>query len=205
MSERVGLSQGEWRTLKMFAILVFSLWLILATLPFGFAILSLWLPKGWDGQLGVILQRFGTFGDMFGCMNVLLAGGALIGLGYTGILQREQVRLQRKELDRLGDEADKAKKEREITSQNEHRLSLINANSYLAQTYAAIYQADPLTARQEYSSFMSVVRSVHTSPERKEEVLRQANACDYGRLLHYTKALESLLADIDGTSEFVAS
>jgi hypothetical protein len=81
-----------------------------------------------------VLGQLGTYGDLFGMLNCLFTGGAMIGAAYAVILQRRQLDHQREEMAR-------AQEERERTAEWERQAAMFNAISSLAQMHAARLKA----------------------------------------------------------------
>ena len=75
-------------TAFVFVVIVLSIWV--AYLYIAFQALKSASPTG--------ISSLGQFGDTFGAINALFTGLALSGLVYTALLQHEQVRAQRQEL-----------------------------------------------------------------------------------------------------------
>lgn len=72
-------------------------------LPIGVGVFGAWLGFGWYyhycfGGFPTTEADAGHFGSMFGALNTLLSGGALIGAIIAIYLQREELRLTRKEV-----------------------------------------------------------------------------------------------------------
>ena len=86
------------------------------------------------------LGQLGTYGDMFGALNSLFSGAALIGVVYAVILQRRELHHQQEEIERNERNRVEAEKAREIEAKkmavSEHTTAMLNAACFLAQTYA---------------------------------------------------------------------
>ena len=80
-------------------------------------------------------QQFGTFGDMFGCLNVLFSGLELVGVAYAVILQDRQLRHQQAEIEK----SDQDRKEAQTEQQ---KTLFLTALTLLAQTYTQRYMND---------------------------------------------------------------
>jgi hypothetical protein len=105
------------------SILVFGIWLSVALLPV-LAMSSPWFHVRGERELHhriSILSQLGTYGDMFGCVNSLFTAFALVVALYTLRLQIREVQLQRRE---------------------QRDIALLNAVSFLAETYSRIYSSD---------------------------------------------------------------
>jgi hypothetical protein len=91
------LSKVETRTLITTVIIAAILWFGLLVLPW-IAVNSNWFElKSEDEVKRVqsVLQQLGTYGDLFGALNCLFSGAALIGVVYAVILQRHDLHHQR--------------------------------------------------------------------------------------------------------------
>lgn len=87
------------RLIIWIAIIVFVLW--------SLTFLLFWL---YNGSNDSAIER-GTFGDMFGAVNALFSGLAFAGLIITLIMQHEELKLQRQELQQTNAELERQKKE----------------------------------------------------------------------------------------------
>ncbi len=113
-------------------------WILWMLLPWLFFLCMPWIafwyfparPTGEVIRLESILGQFGTYGDLFGMLNCLFTGGAMIGAAYAVILQRRQLDHQREEMAR-------ALEDRERTAKWEQQAAMFNAISSLAQMHAA--------------------------------------------------------------------
>ena len=87
-------------------------------------------PQGDVERIRSVLSQLGTYGDLFGMLNCLFTGGALIGAGYAIVLQWRQLRHQQEEIDRN-------RIERATAAVWQRRTALIEATSFLAQSQAS--------------------------------------------------------------------
>lgn len=83
------------------------------------------------------MEARGQFGDMFGALNAIFSGGALVGVVIAIILQRRELELQRKELKLTREELKKSaqaqlKSERALTRQAESLRATAKLNGLSA-------------------------------------------------------------------------
>lgn len=134
--------------------LIAASWIFVAFLPvlslFAFAAVS----EDTQMRLETVLGQWGTFGDMFNCLNVIFSGGAFLGVIYTVILQRREMLQQEAQIaaDKLDREADK----------KEHfDILLLNALSQLAQVQSVQYAANPKDHDETYVKYMMAYNQGH--------------------------------------------
>ena len=88
-----------------------------------------WLVPG-DTVTGDAIAKRGQIGDAFGSINALFSGLALAGIIVAILLQREELRLQRRELEEtraeLRRQADASEKQ-EAALRAQHRIGLLQA------------------------------------------------------------------------------
>ncbi len=124
-----GLSVAEKRFVGRVIVAIGTAYLCLLVLPW----VALALPAvRFAKELQTVLQQLGTYGDMFGALNSLVTGLALIGIVYTSILQRRELDLQRKEIIR-------EKRDRIKADRRQRRAALMDATTQLVRTYADEY------------------------------------------------------------------
>lgn len=80
---------------RVTGIIVFSLLLVVVTYV---GLLAFYFES---------MPNRGLFGDMFGGLNALFSGVALIGVVYTSFLQKQELELTRKELMRTAEAQEK--------------------------------------------------------------------------------------------------
>jgi hypothetical protein len=88
--EKEGIQESSWLAGLGIAIGLILVGVVWATYP-------AWLPKFYAIHAGK-LDTLGTFGDSFGALNALFSGAAFAVLVGTLLLQRQELKLQRKEL-----------------------------------------------------------------------------------------------------------
>jgi hypothetical protein len=122
------------RVSRRFWILVFVA--VCGTWAFCFLIT---LRAVWTNPPGSI-ATYGQFGDVFGAVNALFTGVALVGLVYTAIVQREQSNSQFEQLELQRKDSGRQAREQFLTAR-------LNAQAALAQTRAT---AHDLAVRNGY-------------------------------------------------------
>ena len=93
---------GDRRFVWTVVGLVVAGWLLVALLPllsFSTPLFDVNTPEQVE-QVKSVLQQFGTYGDMFGFLNCLFSGLALIGVAYAVILQSRDLHNQQEEMGR---------------------------------------------------------------------------------------------------------
>jgi hypothetical protein len=101
------------------------------------------------------LGQLGTYGDMFGALNCLFSGSALIGVIYAVILQRRELHHQQEEIE-------KSRIDRAAEAVQQRRTALIQATSFLAQAQASRFASLQATDLQALP------------PEARESLIRQS-------------------------------
>jgi hypothetical protein len=95
-------NEQDRRLVRRVVWLVLGGWFIVVILP----AIALWTPlfpvksKEEVENIKSVLQQFGTYGDMFGLLNCLFSGLALIGVAYAIVLQSRDLHNQQEELKR---------------------------------------------------------------------------------------------------------
>lgn len=131
----------------------------------AYSVLILWKLPEWDER--------GSFGDMFGGVNALFTGIALIGVVYAIHLQRQDLVLQRKELELTRHELSRTAEAQEEASQMlakqvwaMHESSRLNALGALVQAHASSLSGSPGSALRG-----EVTRKMNRYVERLETEL----------------------------------
>jgi hypothetical protein len=105
-----------------------------------------WLMPTWETR--------GAFGDMFGAANALFSGVALAGLVYAILLQRQELGLQRRELETTRHELRRSADAQEY----EHRLLQVDFLMRLNDRFAQ--------DRRNYEQACRVLRKYNEQPKR---------------------------------------
>jgi hypothetical protein len=130
----------EFRVIVLIAVGAFLVWILCALLPL-IALTSSWFRVKEVDHAKSVLSQLGTYGDMFGMVNCLFSGAAMIGVVYAVLLQRRQLHHQQEEIDqsRRDREAGEKAREQELKDSAawQRRTAMLNATNFLAQTYAA--------------------------------------------------------------------
>ncbi|KAL8931596.1 MAG: hypothetical protein Q9211_006855 [Gyalolechia sp. 1 TL-2023] len=93
--------------LGLVAVGVLLAFIFVLNLPW-IAIKSSWFQSQDAAAINERVGRLGIYGDMFGMLNCLFTGLALIGIAYAASLQREEVKLQQDEINDLKQKEAKA-------------------------------------------------------------------------------------------------
>lgn len=179
-------------------------------------IIGLWLgswyfiPKWYGGNL-----EAGTFGDMFGAVNALFSGLAFVGLIYTILVQREELKEQRKSIamqteelslqrqaiemqteEMKGQKAEAARSADQLERQQQlmnYQLTLSTVNdliklkNIIIKEYKYIYVS--LDNFNQYSQFEILVNHIIDNPNRTldKDILRDIKPFvdTYFFLLHF--------------------
>lgn len=86
-------------------------------------------------------EKRGTFGDMFGAINALFSGFALLGIIIAIMMQRDELALQRKELQLTRDEAKQAREAHQESAKSLQRQSRNMEETYRVQLIATLAEA----------------------------------------------------------------
>lgn len=156
------LNASERRFFRKVAISLVIVYIALFAIPW----LALLFPRvSYGRKLKEILGQLGTYGDMFGSLNCVLTGTALLGVIYTSILQRKQysiaqdgldeqrkqISLQQAELELQRKQIEKDDLDRRDAEEETRRVSLLTATSFLAQVYATEYTANKALHDNDYT------------------------------------------------------
>src|SRR5262245_28035925 len=95
----------------------------------------------------------GQFGDMFGVVNALFSGGALVGVIYAVLLQRREIQLQRQDLELTRRELERTAGAQEESAQRlleQTRIQTRLLNAQLVKDRLELYWEiyTPVTAQQ---------------------------------------------------------
>jgi hypothetical protein len=90
---------------------------------------TLWAMKPSESRK---LESYGRFGDVFGSVNALFTGVAIIGLVYTSILQRAQTQAQLAQIEMQKTESSRQMREQFLTAR-------LNVQAAVSQAYTGIY------------------------------------------------------------------
>src|SRR4051812_27019606 len=81
------------RFVRRVVVAVFACWFLVCLLPLLAIRTSLFKTETKEevARVQSVLQQLGTFGDLFGLLNCLFSGLALIGVAYAIVLQRRDL------------------------------------------------------------------------------------------------------------------
>jgi hypothetical protein len=122
----------DYRIVVALVALLLLFWGLFAFLPLivlRSTYFSLETPAAVE-RVQAVLGLLGTYGDMFGALNCLFSGTAMIGVVYAVILQRRELHHQQEEIV-------KGRTDREAAAAWQRRTALLQATSFLAQSQAS--------------------------------------------------------------------
>lgn len=147
--------------MKQAAWFVLTTWTLLAIVTGSYAIVSLyrWTVDPSASPVGML----GQIGDVFGTLNALFTGLALIGLVYTSYKQSEQVDLQKAQI-LLQDQELKDQRDAEETAKKDREKALIREERYQ-------FLAARLNARSAIAQANSFVPPLSSNPTPEDREL----------------------------------
>jgi len=126
--------------LATFLLVISGLFAFLPLIALRSAYISLKTPADVE-RVRSTLGQIGAYGDMFGALNCLFSGSALIGVVYAVILQRRELHHQQEQIEQSRCDRDTAEKARDAELKEaaawQRRTALIQATSFLVQAQAS--------------------------------------------------------------------
>ncbi len=105
-------SAKDRKLLCTMGLVLLAVWLTIAIAPLvSLNVLSPTKRSRVD-QIKDVLQQYGTIGELFGSINSLFTGGALVFALYAVILQRRDLRHQQEQINKMEDETIKQESDR---------------------------------------------------------------------------------------------
>lgn len=161
-------------------------------------------------------EHRGTFGDMFGGVNALFSGLAFAGVIYTILLQKEELREQRKELSLTRRELEGQKLQMELQNKTLNKQSFENTFFQMLRLHNEIIQSidigrnNHITGRDCFQKFYYSFQASYgeTSKDKpahiKLPIIKEAYSKFYNEyeadLGHYFRSLYGLLKMIDNSN-----
>lgn len=132
---------GEKFSLKRLFLVVIGLW-------FLFALILPWIPG------------HGSFGDLFGSLNTLFSGFAFAGVIYAIYQQKEELKLQREELELTRGEIRGQKEQMELQNFNNHFYSLLSIhNNNTENIFHKTHKNEEITGRSFFSFVLRRIKN----------------------------------------------